>query len=358
MTKERKSTNTVRFNSEVGYLFGLIGSGDFDPLEPEKSLPSDKLYDPNKVYGYIKTFLAKVYEPEVFNSWAATAKQQKPTLEKRGGITNNTKYSWAAGNNIAGGPYDVRFHDAATGGIQVKAGSKMLANLKPKSLGLETVRGEDIFVTYGNVEQWVSIKHKVFTDLLDHITVANVWPSDDAKYFIRTTETGYEISNGVKLKDFTREQILSNLKQNKTWQRVFGDWFNANWETYRDLIKPYFSEIAEKFETTIKGHLQNSDLLVDLLQFTDTPYFYTNGDSLYLVPTKEQVGELSLNDLKYGNPDGTGQLFVAKIGKPGAENNALLDVYVRYASGMFKTNPTARLQEFTDPEYISWEKII
>jgi len=48
-------------------------------------------------------------------------------------------------------------------------------------------------------------------------------------------------------------------------------------------------------------------------------------------------------------PTGTG------IGNAGSNNAAEIDVYMRYANGMFACNPTVRVQSLQYPEFISWE---
>jgi hypothetical protein len=362
---ERKSTSPVRYNSEVGVLFGLISDAnvaEFDPTNPEATIPRERLTDPDKVLGYIKNFLTRDYDPTIFSTWVNNGRRWKSMIYEKGGVTDATKFGWAAGNNRAGGPFDISFQGAATGGISIKAGSFMLANLKPKALGLTTVRGEDIFITYGNEAEWVKMKQQIFADLLDFVTndQRHVWPEEGAKYSIKLAEDGnFDITDGVTTKKFTRETILASVKKNAAWQRVFGDWFNVteNWNKYKVFMKPYFAAIAKQFEVIIEKHIQTDNQLTKLLQFKEVPYFYLNDNDLYLVPTAEAAADIRLIDLKYTDPDGTGQRFLARLGHPGATAFATLDVYVRYASGMFKTNPTARLQGFTNPENVAWTKL-
>jgi len=59
---------------------------------------------------------------------------------------------------------------------------------------------------------------------------------------------------------------------------------------------------------------------------------------------------------------GTGQKFHVKVknvanGEPGPEEYATVTLYVRYANGLFAENPTARVQELKNPEYLLWVAI-
>ena len=58
--KEGGKTGPVRYNSEVGLLYGLIGNGQFDPKNPETSIPKDRLSNPTQTYTDIKKLLVPI----------------------------------------------------------------------------------------------------------------------------------------------------------------------------------------------------------------------------------------------------------------------------------------------------------
>ena len=62
----------------------------------------------------------------------------------------------------------------------------------------------------------------------------------------------------------TREQILAASGKNAPWQRVFGDWFQANYASQKQLASPLFQAVAEVFRTTIVEYL--SKLIIWRLQ--------------------------------------------------------------------------------------------
>ena len=73
------------------------------------------------------------------------------------------------------------------------------------------------------------------------------------------------------------------------------------------------------------------------------------------MPSIEQAQDIELKSIQYGDADGTGQLFLANIGRAGSDEYATVDIYMRYANGMFAANPTIRVQSLKNPQYISWE---
>jgi hypothetical protein len=165
----------------------------------------------------------------------------------------------------------------------------------------------------------------------------------------------YIMTHKGKATKMTRDQIMTNYLKNSGWQRVFGDWFQANWATHKHYATPLFAKISTAFVEVIEDALSENAKLIKVMRFADKPYFYTNGKKLYYVPTVDDVEDLQLKRLEYASPDGTGQLFVAHIGRPDSEKDCKVDIYVRYANGMFEANPTARVQSVRDPEYLGWE---
>jgi hypothetical protein len=55
--------------------------------------------------------------------------------------------------------------------------------------------------------------------------------------------------------------------------------------------------------------------------------------------------------------EGTSQKFQAEVGRPDSVENAKILIYIRYANGMFETNPTVRVQDLKDPQFLGWEKL-
>jgi hypothetical protein len=128
-------------------------------------------------------------------------------------------------------------------------------------------------------------------------------------------------------------------------------------QSKKDYATPLYSKLAKVFELTIENHLKQSGNLAGMMRFAKQPYFYASSNALYYVPSIDEVNDLEVRGLKYAAPDGTAQLFAALIGRPGSTENAELDIYIRYANGMFETNPTVRIQNLKNPQFISWEKL-
>jgi hypothetical protein len=97
------------------------------------------------------------------------------------------------------------------------------------------------------------------------------------------------------------------------------------------------------------------------------PYYYANDEKLYEVPGTSDASGININlqmasPIEYKQVKGTGQKFHVKIknvanGEPGPEEYATVTLYVRYANGLFAENPTARVQELKNPEYLLWQVI-
>jgi hypothetical protein len=350
-------SNPVRYNSEVGILFSFVGAGEFDPMNPEKSIASDQLINPTQVYKDIKNLLGKNYDERIFNNWVDVGHTYKSNiLDKVGQLP--TRFGWSGGLNVAGGVTDITFENSQVAGISVKAeGGITLSNLTPKSVGIEVERGIDVFSKTAKKE-YDQMKQSIVTDVL---VLAKSSPDTiisplDPKYsitYISSTDTFR--CTGKKSIDWTQEKILTSLEKNAEWQRVFGDWFQANWRTKKSYAAPLFQKVAKIFEVKIENHLQESSKLAALLRFGSVPYFYATPKQLFYIPSHETISQLEIKGLKYSEPDGTSQRFFAQIGVVGSEQYAELDIYVRYANGMFEKNPTVRIQSLKNPQYISWE---
>jgi hypothetical protein len=355
--EEGGKSNPIRYNSEVGMLFAFVGNGQFDPANPEQSISREILSNPDQVYKDIKNLLGKNYDERLFSSWVKIGESYKSKIvDKLGSLPS--KFGWAGGSNIAGGVTDITFEGSKIAGISIKAeGGITLANLSPSSLGIEVERGIDVFSKAAK-EEYDQMKQSVVTDVLAQakenpgLTISPIDPKYSITY---NSETNTFKCTGKQTVDWPQEKILANLEKNAKWQRVFGDWFQSNWQSKKSYATPLYQKVAKAFETTIENHLQDNAKLTSMLRFGDVPYFYATPSNLYYVPTVESVALLQIKGIKYAEPDGTSQRFIANIGRPDSDQNAGLDIYIRYANGMFESNPTVRVQSLKNPQFISWE---
>lgn len=164
----------------------------------------------------------------------------------------------------------------------------------------------------------------------------------------------------------TRDQIMASIGTNKKWQRVFGDWFQANYAAEKELATPLYNAIATMFKDTMVEHLSKDRNLDAVLAMGKRPYFYANAADIYYVPSVEEVSDLKIKNVYYGSiqaegnvveAEGTSQKFQAEIGRPDSTENAKILIYIRYANGMFESNPTVRVQDLKDPQFLGWEKL-
>jgi hypothetical protein len=153
----------------------------------------------------------------------------------------------------------------------------------------------------------------------------------------------------------TKKEIMDAIRKNKQWQRVFGDWFQANFAQKKAYAVPLYGKIAKVFEATIEKNLRQSSKLAGILRFGNSPYYYLGPKNLYYVPSVSEISDIKLKKIRYAQPNGTAQRFIAEIGRGASKDNAELDIYIRYANGMFESNPTVRIQSLKNPQYIGWE---
>ena len=363
---EGGKSDGVRYNSEVGMLAGFMGVdvSAFDPKNPERTMDPDMLHLPERVYKDIKNLLAPNYNPAMFAKWALIGIRYQAAMIDPINATGTTvtSYGWAGGSNKSdAGAVDISFIGCAITGVSIKAeGGITLANITPAKVGLETPRGLDTFSTYATIE-FNNMKQAIFADVLDEAEAQpdqEIAPKDPAYSITYLPLTKTFKCTGKKTVNWSREKILASIDKKAEWQRVFGDWFQANWATKKGYAKPLFSKLAVDFEHIIEKHLRESGTLASLLRFAEEPYLYASSSGLYLIPAMDTVDDLTIKSLRYGAPDGTGQLFIAEIGRPDSDDVAELDIYMRYANGMFACNPTARLQNLKNPEYMAWEKLV
>lgn len=354
---EGGASNAVRYSSELGALVAFTGGTSLDDI------PDSALANPKATKAAIKKVMPQL-KKKIFDQWFELGLIYKAQiLEHNGSLPQ--KYDWVAGEN-AGGVADVVFHDFPISGLSIKdEGGITLANLTPKAVGLDPIRGNDVFYHYALTE-FVSFKTQVFNLVVAEAksmpdeTITPKWP----RYWIRynSMENNFTISyknSKKKLEEgvLTEEEIFTNIETNVAWQRVFGDWFQVNFQEHKQLMRPLVIKIAKEFTEIMSKALESSKVIKKILQFEKNPYYYSTPKEIYFVPAEKDAGDIQLKGIAYDDPDGTGQLFKAKIGNDASDDGAIIDIYIRYANGLFATNPTARVQSLKDPEFIAWDKL-
>jgi len=432
--KESKSSDSTRYNSEVGMLAAFCDADitNFDPKNPAASFPNPQLLeDSATTFRDIIKFLAPVYNVKVFTQFYGLGRTYKEKIVQELAALNEpaiSAISWSGGSNInPDGAADIIFAGHPTvHGVSIKDKSGItLKNLTPKAVGLSTddpLEDPDVFARYA-LDEWTALKSYAVEQVLTvaesqpgqpyfpikpkyqivyhsqplavaatpkkkvkpspgvankHATLAVSKqpmgqepaepleldePTDINPAPLKESATGYfEFSFGdPKTSKFTRDQITGAISKNATWQRVFGDFVQANWKTdanLRQLGDKLFSSISEIFVNRIRTSLETNTNLHKILAMGKLGYFYATPDALWYVPSTDTLDDLKLKDLIYGAPDGTAQKFIAKVGFEGGKQDAQILVYIRYANGMFDTNPTVRAQDLKNPDGLTWTKLI
>lgn len=131
-----------------------------------------------------------------------------------------------------------------------------------------------------------------------------------------------------------------------------------NKKLFTNETKSLYIKIGVIFEKIIENYLNsNVNNIAKLLRFIDKPYFYCTPDNIYYVPSISQVSDLKLKKISYSVNDNTSFKFSAGIGRRDSDKLCYIDVYIRYANGIFATNPTVRIQNIKNTENILWEKL-
>jgi hypothetical protein len=402
----------------------------FDPLHPDDpstGIPASMLKDNGKkVYRDIVTFLSKNFDRALFTEWANKAPEYMQKIVSKLGKTP-TVFDWAGGTNKnEEGAADIEFVNMDTHGISVKAATGItLRNLTPKSLGIAVERGNDVFYQYAGAE-YKAMKEAIFGKLLDEAktkpginlgfhretpdkyyivynppknaapAAAPTEPATDELSAVKknagipqtppgaeptptvdntqvneseqpTTQEGTWTCVGKTSFTGTRQQIMASVIPNKKWHRVFGDWFQATYQSNKELAKPLYAAISTMFKNTMVQHLAQDRNLDTLLAMGKRSYFYVNDTDTFYVPSITEISDLQLKQVDYGaissssgtleEADGTSQKFQAQVGRTGSTDNAKILIYIRYANGMFACNPTVRVQDLKDPVYLGWEHL-
>lgn len=178
------------------------------------------------------------------------------------------------------------------------------------------------------------------------------------RYLNESVQTGgyFIIKYGDSVVHEPEDRIVLDLKKNAEWQRVFGDYFQSHWKkdaTLTHLGSRLFAKIGVDFVNKIKQGLAEESRVHSAVKMGDVSYFYATPSNLFYVPAVNQNRGLKLHDLKYETPKGTNQFFTASIGYEN-ETPAGVLIYIRYANGIFQTNPTVRVQKLTNAEGLGW----
>lgn len=347
-----KSSNVVRYNTELAMLTSFAGATGLN------SIPDDSLANPEATKKEIEK-VKKFYNEKKFFQWMKISEMYKEKILRHSGELPE-KFDWVGGSNI--GPVaDLVFVGHPASGISIKDESGItLANLTPKALGLDTIKGQDVLQTYAD-EEFKRFKIRVFTLMMNEAeampgSVIHPRPSGKERslMFDENTKKFIIKYDGGEL-SLDRNQIIRTSPKNAKWQRVFGDWYQANFQKYKSTMRPLVAKISKSFQTIIGQALSDSDKLKKILQFEDQPYYYATPKKMYYVPSAADAGDLELKGVDYASPDGTSQLFKAKIGNKESDDGAIIDIYIRFANGLFATNSTARVQSIKNPELIAWD---
>jgi hypothetical protein len=369
---KNKSSDSTRYNTEIGVLVGLIGAQNpenFNPQNPEATIPRNLLSDPDKTYSDIKRLVSPAFDPNFFSAFVKKGQRFMPIINKKMaelGVEPPTQYNWAGGknkNDVTSA--DVEFVGCDISGISVKGNKGItLNNLKPASLGLEKpAKGVDVFAHYAE-QEFNTMKKGVFAEVLNAAKAQPNQPLDikDPKYTVICIDPQKDIyrctgGTGSKVQTIekTGQEILGLISKNAPWQRPFGDYFVKNWETMKGHAQPLINKLSVMFKNTMVQHLSDNEKLTSILKFADQPFFYTGGTGIYFVPSKSQVSQLEVKDVKFAEPDGATMMFYVYVGLKSSQDSARVEVHVRYANGMFQSNPTVRVQGLKDPQNLSWE---
>ena len=362
---EGGKSDAVRYNSEIGLLLAFCNAdaAKFDPMKPEKSIPASVLSNPEQTYNDIKKLLTPAYDPALLTRWVDYGKNtvRPVVIAKLNEMGEKVaQFNWAGGKNQnAETSADVEFIGSSISGCSVKEKSGItLNNPSPKDLGLEV--GGDAFLRYARPE-YLDWKKGVFTQVLQ-LAQANpgqkIGGKDTNKYYVVYDDKTKKFTcSGKNQKVGTSQDIMADMEKNAFWQRAFGDWFVTNYSQQKQLMAPMVEVIAEKFTALMKAHLSQGGTAAKLVKFVKRPFFYVNPSHVYYVPSLDDVADLTLKDVKFAAPEGATMKFIAEIGMKDSEENAEVEIHVRYANGIWETSPTARVQSLKNAQFLSWSQL-
>ena len=167
----------------------------------------------------------------------------------------------------------------------------------------------------------------------------------------------------IKIEDIAK-------KGNNVTQRVFGDWYQEMILTDKEIAtwhNKLFEDFANHAIDTMNNTLaKDSKILNQLLQMSEAKsYLYVTPEKAYDVPGTESGIKVKLQQVEgitKPEVDGVSQKFYVRVQnaeKEGIDETqfARLELYIRYANGLFASNPTLRIQSLENPEHLSWTPI-
>lgn len=359
---EGGASGAVRYNSESAFLFACAGVTEtFNLNDIPSNFDVKKLHNPESIFSEMEKLLVPNYNEKIFERWYNLAKSYMSKIISNSG-QEPSQYGWVGGANAAEGAADIDFYGHPTSGVSIKdEGGITLSNLTPKALGIEPPRNVDVFAHLAQKE-FDDMKVKVFNVVLDAAKAqpdVTLVPNPKASKYTITyiSEDDEYICQGKKTIKASAQEIISKSSINSPWQRVFGEYFQQNYQQMKQYAAPLFKKIAVEIEHKIEEKLADSAAIANILRFVDDPYYYASTKAIYLVPSAKDATDIVTKGIKYANPNGTSQRFLANFGQADSDDYATADIYIRYANGMFETNPTVRVQSLSNPQFISWDKL-
>lgn len=210
-------------------------------------------------------------------------------------------------------------------------------------------------------KEYIEMKQQIFNEVMllaKNNPDTRIAPLQNKYAITYLSESDKFRCEGKNTIEGTYKEIMDAVDKNAKWQRVFGDWFQKNWSTKKGYATDLYQTVAKTFEVEIEKALQDKNRIIRLLAFEDAPYYYATPKSLFYVPSADEFKDIKLKGLRYSQPNGTSQKYIAFFGPPNGEEYAEVDIYIRYANGMFETNPTVRIQSLKKPQFLGWEKLI
>jgi len=361
---EGGASGNKRYNSEIGFVYGYTQTPIHSNEISKWAIP-DSIENTKKFKIDLEKFLQKNLDQAMFDKWVNLGSIYYQKINKKLKTLDYpdvTQISWSGGDNSGDSGVDIGFSNHPIAGVSIKEeGGITLANLSETSLGLDKDRGFDIFYKYAQTE-WQEWKTKAALLVLEkakkqpNVKFSPIKDKYNITYSADENKFVFSIDNTVYKK--TEKEIINELDKNRDYQRVFGDFLQKNKKLFSNETINLYKKIGNTFEKIIESYLNsNINNLAKLLRFIDKPYFYATPNEIYFVPSISQVNDLKLKKLFYDINDNTAFKFSAGIGRRDSDKLCLIDVYIRYANGIFATNPTVRIQNIKNPENILWDKI-
>lgn len=359
-------SSRVRYNTEIATLYAYSGnSNEFNIEDINKNFLSENVYDFQNTMLQTKDFLKPVYDEKLFKIFYLAAYKTKKALN-----INEVMTKWVAGDNNASlSPADVEFIGSEYSGVSVKdKGGITLSNLSPKTLGIKTKTGVDIIYQFSNIDDrnmFAMMKRRVFVNLLNKVEIEGLVTPRVHRYRIEydMTRSIYIISykHGKQI-ELSRSEILdeSNFVKNKLWHRVFGDYLVQNKQTYNKQLSLLYTTVSKNLIEIIKKTLNNHDDLLKILNISEKKYIYQTPNSSWVVPSAKTLIDAGakVDSIEIASGDfSSGVLFKLKMKTNKSMEKSSLDLYIRYANGVYAANPTVRVQSLRNVSGLEWEKI-